>query len=63
MHGLKMVNTNGAHIGLTNGLDMGKYNQSHIGCLHWPKVVPTKAHSMGSERGNTYRALFAKTYG
>ncbi len=33
VHGLEMGNTNGALIGLNNGLDMGKYNQSHIGCL------------------------------
>lgn len=33
MHGRRMGNINGVHLGLQHGIDMGKHNQFHAGCL------------------------------
>ncbi len=47
-------NTYGDLFAKLYGSDMGKHNQSHIGCLHWPKVVPTKANSIWVLNGETH---------
>ncbi len=43
VHGLRMGNTNGAHLGLPNGLDMGKHNQSqYINMVYFGLVASVR---------------------